>query len=216
MTPRYDHLWPLVHVERAALADDLAGLSEEQWEHPTLCDAWNVEEVVAHLTAAASTSQGKWLRSMTFARFRTDVHNRRRLAEHRGDDPADTLSKFHAVIQSTTAPSSHTPAYLGEVLVHAQDIRRPLGLERTPGVEALTAVAEFFARRNFAVPSSSRAADLQLRADDGPFVAGDGAVVTGSTLALVMSMAGRPAYAEELDGPGAQLLRARAQPLPRK
>jgi uncharacterized protein (TIGR03083 family) len=214
--PQYDHLWALAHTERAALADELAALDAAQWEQRTLCDSWTVEEVVAHLTAAASLNQWKWLRSMAFARFRPDVHNRRRLAEHRGADPAETLDRFRAVIDSTTAPSSHVPAYLGEVLVHAQDIRQPLGLPTKPGIEALTAVAEFFARRNFAVPSSSRIADLQLRADDGPFAAGSGALVTGSTLALLMSMAGRASYVDELDGPGVQLLRTRLRVVKRK
>jgi uncharacterized protein (TIGR03083 family) len=207
--PQYDHLWPLAHAERAALADDLAGLSAEQWRQGTLCDKWDVEEVVAHLTAAAALTQGKWLRSMLAARFRPHVHNQRRLAEYRGANPADTLDRFRAVINSTTAPSAHVPAYLGEVVVHAQDIRRPLGLTRVPSVDALTPVAEFFARRNFAVPSSSRIADLHVQADDGPFTAGSGPLVTGSTLALVMSMAGRAPYADELDGPGVQLLRTR-------
>ena len=207
--PQYEHLWALAHAERAALADDLAGLSAEQWRHGTLCDRWDVEEVVAHLTAAASLTQGKWLRSMLGARFRPHVHNQRRLAEYRGDDPAETLDRFRAVIDSTTAPSSHVPAYLGEVLVHAQDIRQPLGLTQMPSVDALTPVAEFFAHGNFAVPSSSRIADLRVQADDGPFTSGSGPLVTGSTLALVMSMAGRSSYADELDGPGVQLLRTR-------
>jgi uncharacterized protein (TIGR03083 family) len=207
--PQYDRLWALAHAERAALADDLAGLSAEQWRHRTLCDEWDAEEVVAHLTAAASLTQGKWLRSMLGARFRPHVHNRRRLEEQRGDTPAETVDRFRAVINSTTAPSAHVPAYLGEVVVHSQDIRRPLGLTRVPSVDALTPVAEFFARRNFAVPSSSRAAELQLRADDGPFTTGSGPLVTGSTLALVMSMAGRSAYIDDLDGPGVQLLRTR-------
>ena len=207
--PQYEHLWALAHAERAALADDLADLNTEQWRHSTLCDKWDVEEVVAHLTAAASLTQGKWLRSMLGARFRPHVHNQRRLAEYQGDDPAETLDRFRAVVDSTTAPSAHVPAYLGEVVVHAQDIRRPLGLKQVPSVDALTPVAEFFARRNFAVPSSSRIADLHVQADDGPFTAGSGPLVTGSTLALVMSMAGRTTYADELDGPGVQLLRTR-------
>jgi uncharacterized protein (TIGR03083 family) len=182
----------------------------------TLCERWNVEEVLAHLTAAASLNQWKWLRSMLFARLRPDVHNQRRMAEHRGSDPAETLDRFRAVIDSTMAPSGHVPAWLGEVVVHAQDIRQPLGLAKTPDIDVLTPVAEFFARRNFAVPSSSRVADLQVRADDGPFVAGDGALVTGSTLALVMSMAGRTHYVDELDGPGVQLLRTRLLVVARK
>jgi uncharacterized protein (TIGR03083 family) len=204
-------LWALAHAERAALAEDLAGLSAEQWRHDTLCGDWDVEQVVAHLTAAASLTRQRWLLSMLGARFRPDVHNQRRLAEHRGSTPAETLDRFRAIITSTTAPSGDTPAYLGEVVVHAQDIRQPLGLARTPGVDALTSVADFFARRNFAVPSRIRVAGLQLRADDGPFAAGTGPLVTGSTLALVMSMAGRVAYAAGLDGPGAPALRSRLQ-----
>ena len=209
--PQHDHLWALAHAERAALAEELSGLSAEQWRHGTLCGRWDVEDVVAHLTAAASLNQWKWLRSMLGARFRPDVHNQRRLVEHRGSTPAETLHRFRAVIKSTTAPSAHTPAYLGEVVVHAQDICRPLGLERTPSVEALTPVAAFFARRDFTVASRTHIAGLHMQADDGPFIAGSGALVTGSTLALVMSMAGRAAYLDELDGPGVQLLQSRLQ-----
>lgn len=202
-------LWALAHAERAALADDLAGLTPEQWHQETLCADWDVEQVVAHLSAAASTGQGRWMRSMVAAAFRPNVHNRRRLNEQLGSTPAETLARFRAVINSTVAPSSDTAAYLGEVVVHAQDIRIPLGLERTPGVEALTPVAEFYASRNFAVPSRSNADSLRLEATDGPFRAGSGALVTGSTLALVMVMAGRRHYLAGLDGPGAKILAER-------
>jgi len=207
--PQRDHLWSLAHAERAALAEDLSSLSAEQWRHGTLCGRWDVEEVVAHLTAAASLNQWKWLRSMLAARLRPDVHNERRLVEHRGSTPTETLDRFCAVIKSTTAPSPHVPAYLGEVVMHAQDIRHPLGLVRTPSVDALTPVAAFFARRDFAVASRTNIAGLHLQANDGPFVAGSGLLVTGSTLALVMSMGGRVPYIDELDGPGVQLLRSR-------
>jgi uncharacterized protein (TIGR03083 family) len=207
--PQDDRLWALAHAERAALAGDLADLGPEQWRHGTLCGEWDVEQVVAHLTAAASLNQWRWLRSMLAARFRPDVHNQRRLVEHCGSTPAETLDRFRAVMTSTTAPSGHTPAYLGEVVVHAQDIRQPLGLARTPNVDALTPVADFFARRNFTVASHTHVADLQLRADDGPFAAGAGPLITGSTLALVMSMAGRESYVAELDGPGVPTLRSR-------
>ncbi len=206
---RDNHLWALVHAERTALAEDLSGLNAEQWRHVTLCWQWNVEEVVAHLTAAASLNQWRWVRSMLGARFRADVHNQRRLVEHRGSTPSETLERFRTIIGSTTAPSGHTPAYLGEVVVHAQDIRQPLGLPRTPDIDALTPVAEFFARRDFTVASRTTVAGLQLRADDGPFATSTGPLVSGSTLALVMSMAGRAPYIEQLDGPGVPTLRAR-------
>lgn len=210
-TPTSEHLWALAHTERAALAKDLSGLSPEQWKHRSLCAQWDVEQVLAHLTAAASLNQWQWFRSILGARFRPDVHNQRRLAEHRGRTPAETLERFRAVIGSTTAPSGHTAAYLGEVVVHAQDIRQPLGLPRTPSIEALTFVAEFFAERDFTVDSRTSIAGLELRADDGPFATGTGPLVTGSTLALVMSMAGRKPYVGELAGPGLPILQSRIQ-----
>jgi len=199
-------LWAAVHAERTALADDLAPLDDTRWARPSLCEGWSVEDVVAHLTAAASVGRVRWVTSIVGARFDADVHNARRLAEHRGPTPAQTLERFRRVLTSTTAGSGHIAAWLGEVVVHAQDVRRPLGLTRTSPVEAVTEVARFYAARDFAVASKTAAKGLRLEATDGPFTAGAGPVVEGTTLALTMAMAGRRAYAEELTGPGAPVL----------
>ena len=56
-----DDVWAAAAAERAALADDLATLTDEQWRQPSLCGAWRVEEVVAHLTAAASIGPLRWM-----------------------------------------------------------------------------------------------------------------------------------------------------------
>ncbi|MDN5718134.1 MAG: maleylpyruvate isomerase family mycothiol-dependent enzyme, partial [Janibacter sp.] len=42
-------VWELVHAERAALADDLERLTDEQWREPSLCEGWSVHDVAAHL-----------------------------------------------------------------------------------------------------------------------------------------------------------------------
>jgi uncharacterized protein (TIGR03083 family) len=212
LTPTRDQLWSAIHAERAALAADLAGLTADQWTTPSLCGRWTVEEVVAHLTAAASIGRFRWITSMLGAGFNADRHNARRLAEHRGGSPGETLARFRAVVTSTRAASGHTPAWLGEIVVHAQDIRRPLGIERTPSIEALTAVAVFFASRNFTVASKTATAGLRLEATDGPFSHGAGPLVRGSSVALTMAMAGRAAYCDDLVGPGAAALRGRSRP----
>ncbi|MFF0457610.1 maleylpyruvate isomerase family mycothiol-dependent enzyme [Nocardia africana] len=204
-----EDMWAMVHAERAALADDLAGLTEQQWGRPTLCGQWTVSDVVAHLTAAATTGRFRWLRSVLGARFDFDEHNERQLTAHRGATPAETLERFRAVVTSTVAPSGHTAAWLGEVVVHAQDIRRPLGLSGTPSVEAATTVARFYAGRNFTVSSRSRIEGLRVEATDGPFATGTGPLVAGSTITLTMAMAGRITYCDDLSGPGAPILRAR-------
>ncbi|MFD5178865.1 maleylpyruvate isomerase family mycothiol-dependent enzyme [Nocardia sp. NPDC058379] len=197
-----DELWALTHTERAALADDLALVDDDRWARPSLCGDWTVEQVVAHLTAAASIGRLRWLASVLGARFDFDLHNARRLAEHRGATPAETLARFRAVVTSTTAASGHTAAWLGEVVVHGQDIRRPLGLSTTPSTAAATAVADFYASRDFTVPSKTTIAGLRLEATDGPFATGTGPLVSGPTIALVMVMAGRAAGADALAGPG--------------
>lgn len=199
-------------TERAALAADLAGLSAAQWAAPSLCDRWTVEDTVAHLTAAASVGPWRWLRSVLGARFDFDLHNDRRLAEHRGATPAETLARFRGVIDSTTSTWGPKAAWLGEVVVHGEDVRRPLGIGYAPPVATTTAVAAFFASRDFTVSGRTVSAGLHLRATDGPFDVGDGPEVTGPTLALVMVMAGRAAHLDDLHGPGVATLRERLAP----
>ena len=49
---------------------------------------------------------------------------------------------------------------------------------------------------------------LRLHATDGPFAVGSSPLVTGPTLALMMAMAGRAAYCDELDGDGVEIIGA--------
>ena len=61
------------------------------------------------------------------------------------------------------------------------------------------------------MPSRSAIAGLRLEATDGPFTAGgdESPLVFGPTLALVLAMAGRAAFCEDLSGPGVATLRER-------
>ncbi len=198
-----------IRVERAALADDLAKLDDAQWAAPSLCDGWTVQHVVAHLTAGASVGTLRWFTSVLGARFDFDLHNERRLAEHLGDTPAETLERFRAIVDSTTSAPGPAAAWLAEIVVHAEDIRRPLGVTRSVPVDVVTAVAAFFARPDFTVPSRRTIRGLRLEATDGQFATGDGPFITGTTLALTMAMAGRAVFCDDLSGPGVETLRAR-------
>ncbi|MGW4534537.1 maleylpyruvate isomerase family mycothiol-dependent enzyme [Nocardia sp. NPDC004340] len=208
-TSSRDELWAMVRAERGALAEELAGLSSVQWGERSLCGDWTVEEVVAHLTAGASTGRLRWMLSVLRNRFDFGRHNDRQLAAHRGNTPEETLERFRSIVDSTVAPSGHTAAWLGEVVVHGQDIRQPLGLRREPAIEAVTEVARFFASRDFTVAGRSAIEGLRLEASDGPFAVGAGPVIGGTTLALTMAMAGRAVYCDELAGPGVDVLRGR-------
>ncbi|WP_371789324.1 maleylpyruvate isomerase family mycothiol-dependent enzyme [Streptomyces albidoflavus] len=204
-----DPVWASIHAERAALAADLAGLTEEQWATPSLCSGLTVREVLAHLTASASLNAVRWMAGVIRCRFDFDRQVAVRLAEHLGTTPAETLERFRSVVASTTKPPLPVVALLGETLVHGEDIRRPLGLRRDHPVEVVTRVAAYYQGSDQVVVARSRVAGLRLVADDGPFTSGTGPLVSGSTLALVMAMTGRTACCDDLDGEGVELLRSR-------
>ncbi len=201
--------WFAISQERERLASDLSALAEHQWRMQSECSAWTVEETLAHLTAAASIGRWRWLRSMSGARFNAELHNRRRLDEHLGDTPAETLQRFRAVITNRVEPSRATWAWLGEVIVHGADIRTALGIPTTPDVDTVTFVAENYAAKDFAVPSCTTARELHLIATDSPFRYGSGPEVTGPVLDIVMVMAGRDAHLQHLNGPGVPILQER-------
>ena len=99
-------------------------------------------------------------------------------------------------------PRRESVGGLGEMIVHSEDIRRPLGIQHDPDPEGLLAVATFFATKDFAVNSKSLVEGLRLRAVDAEYVAGDGPEVSGRLLDLVMAMAGRREALDRLAGDG--------------
>ncbi|MFC0548898.1 maleylpyruvate isomerase family mycothiol-dependent enzyme [Kutzneria chonburiensis] len=185
--------------ELAALADDLSAL--DRWRDGTLCADWDVEEVVAHLGAATRFTRFTWFRSMAGARFNADVHNRRRLEEFRGTTPQETLERFRGV-GTISLPNRSSPFGLSEVIIHGEDIRRPLGLRHGYDADGLLAVARFLVGKDFAVKSRTLARGLALRATDAEFREGVGPEVHGPLLALVMVLAGRAAFLPDLGGDG--------------
>lgn len=201
--------WDLIHTERARLADLLTTLEPEQWALATLCADWTVEQVVAHLTAAANTGKWAWIRSIVRAGFDPAKHNARLLERRLGDSEEGTLARFHNSIPLTIAPTKDFPAFLGEVIVHGQDIARSLELDLTPGAEATVEVARYFASKDFAVNSKTLVKGLKLSAVDADFESGSGPEVTGRVLDLVLAMAGRPEALTDLTGSGVAELRQR-------
>nr|WP_049556868.1 maleylpyruvate isomerase family mycothiol-dependent enzyme [Nonomuraea sp. SBT364] len=203
-------LWALVHAEREALAADLAGLGEDGWATPSLCAGLTVREVLAHMTAGASLTPVRWMLGVIRCRFDFDKQVAMRLAEQLGGSPAESLARFRRVVASTTKPPLPVIAMLGEVVVHGEDIRRPLGIRRDYPIRTINRLAGYYRGSGLVVPAKERVAGLRLVATDGPFAAGEGPLVTGTTLALTMAMTGREPYFAELGGEGVAILRERS------
>ncbi|KZB83176.1 maleylpyruvate isomerase family mycothiol-dependent enzyme [Amycolatopsis regifaucium] len=203
-------IWPLVHAERAALATDVMHLTDEQWATRSLCSDLSVREVLAHLTAGANLNGLRWFTGVVRCRFDFDKQVVMRLTEQLGDSPAETRERFHRAVTSKTKPPLPVIAMLGETIVHGEDIRHPLGIYYEPPIATLTRVAEYYRGTDQVVIAKKRVKGLRLVATDGPFTSGEGPLVSGRTLALIMAMTGRTRFCEELHGDGVPTLRDRS------
>jgi uncharacterized protein (TIGR03083 family) len=203
-------IWPTIHAERKALADDLRDLTAEQWATPSLCGQWTVRDVLAHLTSAASMTPPAFFAKLAGSGFSFDKVQEAGVAAQRGDSPADTLARFEAVQTSTKHPPGPGDTWLGETIVHAEDIRRPLGIKHEYPAEAVLRVANFFKGSNMLIGSKRRIAGLTLHATDAEWSHGTGPEVAGPILSVVMAMTGRKAADNDLTGDGVATLRSRS------
>jgi uncharacterized protein (TIGR03083 family) len=203
-------IWPAVHSEREALAADLRGLDEGQWSKPSLCGEWSVRDVLAHMTAAAKITPPSFFAKLAAAGFSFDRLQEAGVAREQGDSPADTLARFTAVQTSVKHPPGPADTMLGETVIHAEDIRRSLGIQHDYPTDAVVRLADFFKGSNLLIGAKRRISGLSLRATDADWRHGTGLEVSGPILALVMAMTGRKVAAGDLTGDGVAILRSRS------
>jgi len=80
-------------------------------------------------------------------------------------------------VSSTKHPPGPIDSWLGEVLVHCEDIRRPLGLSHQYPADAVSQTADFYRKSNLIIGGKRRAAGLTFKATDSDWSAGDGPAV---------------------------------------
>src|SRR5438270_7671755 len=201
--------WPFIHAERKALIADLEALTDEQWDTPSLCEGWSVRDVVAHMAAEAKLSAGGFFGSLIASGFRFESVQAKGIAAERGADGADTLNRFREVLTSTKKPPGPVDTMLCEVIVHSEDVRRPLGIAHDYPAEWTTRGAGFYRGSNLIIGGKKRAAGLTFRATDADWSAGSGPEVAGPAASLLLAISGRPAALDDLSGDGVATLRSR-------
>jgi uncharacterized protein (TIGR03083 family) len=197
-----ESIWPIIHAERESLADDLAGLTAEQWAMPSLCREWAVHDVLAHLVSAAKMTPPRFLANFAAAGFNFNKFTAKQVAVEGAGGPAATLAAFRSAQSRTTAPPGPKETWLGEAIVHGEDIRRPLGLPHSYPLPAVTRALAFYASSNTIIGGKSRVAGLTMKATDTDFSVGSGPLVEGPALSLVLAATGRKSALAELSGPG--------------
>lgn len=202
-------VWELVRREREALVEDLAGLTDEQWELPSLCGGWTVHDVAAHLVDNARTTRLGIVVAMVRARFDFDRQNDDGVAREKGATPAETLDRLRAVVGRRTTPPAPLDSRLVEEVVHGDDVRRPLGVHRDYPTEAVERALAHQLRTSVGLGGGKqRAAGLRLVATDADWSHGEGPEVRGPLVSLLMVVSGRAEPLDDLTGPGLDQLTA--------
>jgi uncharacterized protein (TIGR03083 family) len=199
-------IWSTIHQERHALAKDLEQVKDADWNTASLCEGWSVRDVLAHMTGTAQMTPAKFFPRLISSGFSLPKLQQKDIKRI---NAGDTLAAFKGEATSTTSPPGPKLTWLGETLVHADDIRRPLGIKYDYPPEAAAAVADSYKGSNLVIGAKKRIAGVKLVATDTDWSHGDGAEVRGPMMALVMAMAGRKAALADLKGEGVSTLAAR-------
>jgi uncharacterized protein (TIGR03083 family) len=201
----------LIAVERRATADLLDSLTDVQWASASDCAGWDVRQVVAHLVMPFSLSIPRMVVKLAAKRF--DFN---RLADEWARNERRSNAELVATLRANaehrfTPPGLGPEAPLADIVVHTQDIVRPLGIDRRVPDEAAAVILDFLvspkATRGFLPKGLTDG--LALAATDAEWRSGSGAAVAGPGVALIRALTGRRQAFDELRGDGVDVLRSR-------
>src|SRR5256885_5200795 len=137
--------WQMIRTERAGLVDALDKLPEADWDKPSLWTGWSVREVVAHRIATALMTPPKFFGRLIGTGFNFQKLTRRDIdAVLAGRSDAQLVDLYRSRIDTRNSPPGPAPSWLGETIVHGEDIFRALGGYREHPVEHVIAVADFY------------------------------------------------------------------------
>jgi uncharacterized protein (TIGR03083 family) len=207
-----DQAWHVIDAQRLGLAGLLDGLSEHEWQQPSLCGGWTVRDVATHLTLQQLGARAAIVMMLRY-RGNTD-----RAIRECARQRAATLStgQIIAAIRGMTGSRRHNFGVtyretLIDILVHAQDIAIPLSRRHPmPPDAAATAVTRIYTT-HWPPPFPARHIMQQFRitATDIAWAAGHGPRIQAPISAILLLSAGRLAALPQLAGDGAAELTAR-------
>jgi uncharacterized protein (TIGR03083 family) len=196
-----DDLMPVIAAERRVFAAVLEGLTEPDWDAPSLCTGWRVREVVAHMTMPFRYSPPRFLAEL--ARSRGNFPRMSdRVARRDARAPIGTLlDGWRANVDNTwKPPGGGLPGALTHDVVHGLDITIPLGIEHPVGEPALRVVLDNATsplnRKHFGIDLTG----IRLEADDLDWAHGEGEPIRGAARHLLMVLMDRRLPAGVLSG----------------
>ena len=202
-------VWERVAERRTDLLAQLERLTAEQWETQSLCTEWRVRHVVAHVSFPERYPIARTLLAVARAGGSIPRYVRDDALARGSGTTSQVLDAYREAVPHRAVPPGRRPEnVLVDLLLHSQDIRRPLQLQwSNPPDVMLIALPTLHPDKTIGV--TRRVAGLRLVATDVGWSAGEGAELRGPADALLLTMAGRAAALTELEGPGKEVLAAR-------
>jgi uncharacterized protein (TIGR03083 family) len=196
--------WEIAAEARRSFADMIDGLTEEQLGAPTLCEEWTPREVAGHVSSFIRMSLPTMMFSMGKAGFNVDKAWNANARKYSAGSIADVTDLIRQGAEKRSAIKSF-PAELttADVVVHTQDVRRPLGLDGAPTEAMLCDALDFCTahdKRKLLI-DPDMVDRLRLEATDLDWSWGSGELVSGPAEAILLALNGRDTSAE-LTGPG--------------
>jgi uncharacterized protein (TIGR03083 family) len=204
-------VYEMIANERRALADVFDKLTPEQLRTPSLCDGWTIHDIAAHLIMPLETGIPTLALSVLASGGDFDKANLKLTGRHARRPITDLVDSLrHNAGHRFKPPGMGPEAPLTELLLHGQDVRRPLGIDREFCEERMTMSLRFLTERRFRgwVPKGLLDG-LAFEATDLDWSYGTGATVRGSAEALLMAISGRRASLRDLQGDGVAVLQER-------
>jgi uncharacterized protein (TIGR03083 family) len=195
----------MVADERRDLVAFLRTLSDDEWETASLCEGWRVRDVVAHVSYDAMSKPAYLLAALSGV-LGPDRANARLVDADRQTPTSALTDKLETSVGRGLVATLAPKLALADVVVHHQDIRRPLGKAREVPKDRILIVLDH--PDPFTSPRR-RMRGLRFVATDVGWSTGDGPEVRGKGEAIALAMAGRPVVLDELEGDGVDLLRRR-------
>ena len=187
--------------ERMALADLLESLTPEQLRTWSLCAGWRVQDVAGHLTALFNVSMVSIMARVVRNGFSVAKASQQITTELAARPIAEIAQQLRENASNRKHPPTLPMAPLADVIVHGEDIRRPLGITREIPFERVSAVMDFVTGgRAIGFLPASRLRGLRFTATDGDGIWGSGQIVHGPALSLLMGAMGRRVAFAELGG----------------
>jgi uncharacterized protein (TIGR03083 family) len=202
-------------TETGDLGSLLHELPDEAFDQPSLCDGWEVRDVLAHVLAGHTTTMPRMIRLLAGHGFNVTKTSAVESRNYARDLSADQIrEQWDAMVanRTTRGISRMIPAKESFVdhMVHHQDIRRALHRPREIPEERMVAALEGAVTLSSPMFAPKRQVrDLRLSADDCDFAHGEGATVEGPGEAILMAAAGRSAALPDLTGDGVAVLASR-------